>query len=305
MSWAKEQVYRLLSHILIGKKKEHYKNKYKKLKKARDPSENVNTQLNAIKESLTRLEETVNRLEKTAIFKFDQTIGIADTNTWYLTHINKNVCKVFQYMTGIELNKDFVMEREVIFNPKDALVDHYNRYHFAAENIKETDFVADIACACGYGSSMLAEKAKKVIGVDIFKPVVDFANKIYATDNLSFVCQDAQDLLLAEKLDAIVSFETIEHIPEPDKFLKKAYDLIKDGGKLICSVPNETTRPFAKEGNSFHYRHYTCDQFKELLAECGFEITSLYQQYPDNDYAVEKREEEGAIIVAVAVKKGK
>lgn len=280
--------YLLLSHILFGQKKEHYRNKYKKLKKESDPLEHFYDRLKEINDKIDKL---------------DQIIGIANTNTWYLTHVNRNICNIFQYMTGIELNKNFVMEREIVFDPKNAPIDHYNRYCFAVENVRDSDYVADIACACGYGSSMLAAKAKKVIGVDIFRPVVDFANKIFASDNCSFICQDAQSLHLQEELDTVVSFETIEHIPEPDKFLNAVHKILKKDGKIICSVPNETTRPYIKEGNSFHYRHYTREQFEQLLSECGFEIVTYCQQYQDNNYTVEQRPEEGQIIVVVAVKK--
>ena len=255
--------------------------------------EQINNRLNSIEERLTNIDRSAS---------IDQIMNIVYTNNIFLTHINKNVCNIFQYMTGIELNKNFVQEREILFDPKNALIDHYNRYLFATENVTESDYVCDIACTCGYGSAMLAKKAKKVIGVDISKPVIDFANKFFATDNLSFVCQDAQNLQLKEEFDVIVSFETIEHIPEPEKFLNAAHKLLKTTGKLICSVPNETTCPYAESRNHFHYRHYTKEQFEQLLNKCGFKIVKLYQQYLDNNYAVEQRSDEGSVIVVLAEK---
>lgn len=249
-------------------------------------------------DEMVKISDGIEKLHRST----DRIIGIADTNTWYLTHVNRNVCNIFQYMTGIELNKNLVMEREIVFDPKNAPIDHFNRYSFAVDNIKSSDRVLDVACACGYGSSMLAKKAKTVLGVDIFKPVVDFAQKIFGKDNLNFICQDAQSLQLHDSFDVVVSFETIEHIPEPQEFLKKANALLTKDGKLICSVPNEETRPYSKEGNSFHYRHYTKDQFKEFLKDCGFEVVELYQQYSDNNYSVEKRSENGQIIVVIAKK---
>ena len=222
---------------------------------------------------------------------------------WKLEIMNKDQVCTFQYLTGIELNNNFVKEREIVFSPNDVPSDHYNRYAFAVKNVSENDVVADVACTCGYGSFMLGQKAKRVIGVDINQPVINFANKVYASDKIKFLCQNAQELDLPEEIDMLVSFETIEHIPNPELFLKKAFSFLKENGRLICSVPNETTRPWAKEGNPFHYRHYTKEQLVDLLEKCGFKIQDIYQQYFDNDYTIEQRPEEGGMLIAIAVKK--
>lgn len=40
------------------------------------------------------------------------------------------------------------------------------------------------------------------------------------------------------KFDAVVSFQVLEHIPNPAPFIKACVDCIKPGGRFICSVPN-------------------------------------------------------------------
>ena len=99
-----------------------------------------------------------------------------------------------------------------------------------------------------------------------------------------------------------MSFETIEHIPQPELFLKAVNALLKQNGKLIVSVPNETTRPWAKEANEFHYRHYTKDQISDLLANCGFVIDNIYEQYEDDNYAITQKNYEGQMIIVIARK---
>jgi SAM-dependent methyltransferase len=41
------------------------------------------------------------------------------------------------------------------------------------------------------------------------------------------------------KFDAVCSFQVLEHLSDPLSFLKDAINLIKPGGKLIISVPNQ------------------------------------------------------------------
>ena len=221
-----------------------------------------------------------------------------------LDEINDNVVKIFQYLSGIQLNKDYMHERLIVFDPKDVTIDHWERYQFAKNNIKDKAIVGDIACTCGYGSKILSEKASKVIGVDINPYVVNFANKVYGNDKITFLCQDAQNLDLHENFENIVSFETIEHIPNPELFLSKVYELLNNGGKLICSVPNEITHPHKSSSNHFHFRHFTEKEFINLLESFGFIIENVYHQYfNQNSVIKEKSNTEGDVILAVAVKK--
>lgn len=245
-----------------------------------------------------------------AVLKFLKNESMEIKNNIYdikekLAIMNRDQVCTFQYLTGIELNNNFVKEREIVFSPNNVPSDHYNRYAFAVKNTSENDIVADVACTCGYGSFMLGQKAKRVIGVDINQPVINFANKVYASDKIKFLCQNAQELDLPEDIDLLVSFETIEHIPNPELFLRKAFSFLKENGRLICSVPNEVTRPWKEEGNSFHHRHYTSKQLVDLLEKCGFKVQEIYQQYFDNDCIIEQRPEEGAMLIAIAVKNNK
>ncbi len=218
--------------------------------------------------------------------------------------IDGGVNTIFRYMTGIQLTKDYQTERVVVFDPDEAPIDHYERYKFVKEFINENDEVLDIACGVGYGSADIAKKAKRVLGVDINNPSVNFANKIFACDNLSYKCANALELDLEEKFDKIVSFETIEHIIEDEKFLLKLNSFLKDDGILICSVPNQTIFPYDPKKVPFHIKHYTVNDILDLLNKTGFCIEDIYFQYENENHKVLKKEgEEGYTIVCVARKK--
>lgn len=225
----------------------------------------------------------------------------------YVELINKSVNTIFRYQSGLQINDGLnkvgtTMERIIIFNPEDAPKDHFERYAFASKYC-EGKKVVDVACGCGYGSNLLSRKAVNVLGVDLCQGAVDFANRFFAGDNCHFVCQNACELKLENNFDRAVSFETIEHIENPKPLLQSLCQLLNKDGLLICSVPNQNIIPFDKEVSIHHFRHYTPQEFRNLLEECGFEIVdSLYQYY--GDYSVKKIENlEGPDIVLIAKKK--
>ena len=50
---------------------------------------------------------------------------------------------------------------------------HYRRYEFAKTHIIENGLSGDFACGTGYGSAMIAENSKLVIGADIDEKVIN------------------------------------------------------------------------------------------------------------------------------------
>lgn len=165
---------------------------------------------------------------------------------------------------------------------------HFHRYKFAQDLIKNTDIVGDFACGSGYGTMMLSEKAKQVIGVDLNGEVVNYISDRYSKEKkVSFVNNNLLDLEFEEAFDVIVSFETVEHLTEEN--IKKLFSIyhkaLKKGGKIIFSTPynQEETEAAVKMG--FHLTFYIIeDTVKEWLAEAGFELDSMkYQNYQEHE----------------------
>lgn len=161
--------------------------------------------------------------------------------------------------------------------PKVEYQRHIARYLFARRQIPDIEQkdVLDLACGFGYGSNMLASKAKSVTGGDISAIPINLAQLKYtsgiarkARDNLTFAVMDAQNLSFpANSYDAVVSFETLEHVPEPEKMVSEASRVLKPGEPFIISTPNgELARH--KDGkplNPFHVKEYTREEFLGML----------------------------------------
>jgi ubiquinone/menaquinone biosynthesis C-methylase UbiE len=163
--------------------------------------------------------------------------------------------------------------------------EHWQRYISVGSFVKNK-VVLDIASGEGYGSNYIAQTAKNVFGVDISDKAIEHASQKYKSENLHFSVGSVEKLEFEKDFfDAIVSFETIEHV-EQDlqiKYLKEVKRVLKQDGIFILSCPNKaiaTDLAFELWGytNEFHLKEYYLDEFKEFLSNYFENVQFLYQR---------------------------
>ena len=148
----------------------------------------------------------------------------------------------------------------------DWTLEHTHRYLLVRELVHGKE-VLDIACGDGYGSSMLAEVARKVTGVDICAEVVERAKNKYARDNVTFLHGSALDIPLPDaSVDVVVSFETLEHLAEHEEMLAQIRRVLRPEGLLIISTPDK--HEYGKvlsSVNEYHVKELYPSEFLDLL----------------------------------------
>lgn len=86
-------------------------------------------------------------------------------------------------------------------------IEHWHRYLLARELARDRD-VLDIASGEGYGSALLAQTARSVVGIDVSESTIAHAQSAYARPNLRYLTGSALQIPLAEaSVDMVVSFE--------------------------------------------------------------------------------------------------
>lgn len=160
--------------------------------------------------------------------------------------------------------------------------DHVARYEWAAKKIKPGSKVIDFACGIGYGSKILADAGNEVRGFDIEPEAIEYGNKHYRSQNVMLTVMDGENPQDIAPADVAVSFETIEHLKNPEPLLKSIKAKI-----LVASVPNEAVMPFSPAPGittMYHHRHYHQIEFHHLLAMCGWQVEEWYgQQGPESE----------------------
>ncbi len=161
--------------------------------------------------------------------------------------------------------------------------EYLGRYLFAADFLRQhrPAIVADISCGMGYGTSELCDVAKTVIGVDSSQELIEAASRIndhninarFLNKNLDYegLAPDIED----GSIDAVVSFETLEHLVDPGRALSQFSLALRPGGYLICSVPNVLYESGDSAGlprNKSHKQWFRFESLRRMVESQGMQV---------------------------------
>jgi len=146
--------------------------------------------------------------------------------------------------------------------------------------------VADLGCGHGFSSFYFSVDAKKVVGFDIDVEAVDSAMRMqqkFESKQVEFHVFDGYDTGFAPgHFDVVVSSDVVEHVHEPDLYLKEASRICVPGGLLLLSTPNgQRTKGNQKliHANSvYHVMEYTPLQLNQMMEKAGFKIEAFLRQ---------------------------
>ncbi len=170
---------------------------------------------------------------------------------------------------------EFTGERFTPECVREIWYEHMHRYAFASELVKGLQ-VCDAACGEGYGTAILRASAASAVGVDIDASSIQHAQQRYGQ---GFHQASVTDMPFADAaFDAIVSFETIEHLPQQQEMLEEFRRVLKPEGFVIISSPDKRWYSDANDyDNPHHVKELYREQFIELLQQ-HFGAVRLYGQ---------------------------
>lgn len=176
------------------------------------------------------------------------------------------------------------------------------RYHFNSEEqfsaakrivenlpLKDRYYVLDIGSGDGRITAMIQDKLKtgKVFGIDINRSMVEFARKQFPDIGFYFSVEDANRISWEEDFDMIVSFSTLQWIPNQEAFLPRVHTALRAGRHFISDTPQglpdalqaavDTVVQKEHWASFFvdyapNWRFFEASEYKMLLEASGFEV---------------------------------
>ena len=152
------------------------------------------------------------------------------------------------------------------------------------EQLKRIEFIVshadgkilDIGCDSGY----ILNKCGGGVGVDISALRLKVAKHYYFF--LPLVQALAENLPFRQVFDSVILAEVLEHVLDPEAVLAEVWRVLKPGGKLIVTVPDEINGK--SHMNPEHLRKFLVIELMKILMLQHFDFEM--PKYIEGDYPV-------------------
>lgn len=171
---------------------------------------------------------------------------------------------------------------EVLLTSEEVMVDTKKfRYglDFIEKNIgilKNKDLIVDIGAGSGLFLKIARDNGWKVSGVEFNKKSIESINKL----GIEVFNKPLEEGIYPRNyVDVVTIWEVLEHINNPNEFIKEISNILKPGGYLFVCVPNIgalITRILHEKSGTFggftHVNFFSIDTLSKLLNKHKFEV---------------------------------
>lgn len=191
----------------------------------------------------------------------------------------------------------YALYGETYFQNSDSGTVGYTNYIKDEPNIRKTfqrrlrrleQFVTrkgtalDVGCAAGFFLAEAQARGWQVEGLDVSTFAVN-----YTRDRFGFPAQQGSftDLDFPHApYDLITLWDVIEHVPDPQAYIKRAAELLGSGGVIALATPDVDSIPAHLTGKRWvgyklseeHLYYFSRKTLSRMLNDAGFEVVDTY-----------------------------
>ncbi len=157
-------------------------------------------------------------------------------------------------------------------------------FHEAVNDVTSGDQVMDLGCGPGGFLTSLKPLTSNLFGTECNQEAARDATKKGIK-----IINDRELKSFKNEFNSVFSFHVLEHVDNPAAFLKLAISLVKPGGKICISVPNQDgpihfINPCVSNMPPHHATHWRKKTFEVLAEKMGLRIKRIvYEPLIDRD----------------------
>lgn len=157
------------------------------------------------------------------------------------------------------------------------------KFEQIAHYTKKPGKVLDIGCGLGEVLSVFQENGWNCLGIEFNEFAANYATEKF---HLNIINKSIYDFEASEKFDLIMLWGVLEHFYNPQKILKKIFELLNDDGLLVIEVPSADSilvRYYERTHNMVdriiegdrHIMLFSVRGFQEMLEQTGFKPLTI------------------------------
>lgn len=164
------------------------------------------------------------------------------------------------------------------------------------EKYVDKGVVYDLGAASGFFLKAAKDRGWQVEGNELSNPAITQAKQKYDIDlDYGFF----EELQLEEnKYQAVVMWNSLEHVFNPDEVIEKTHNILQDGGVVFIKVPAKSEKELARFYEKEHFYEFSMEGLVKLLTRKGFKIEESVVSGADDEIPYQNTATKSAVVVA-------
>lgn len=222
--------------------------------------------------------DTIRSLDIIKIYKHLFGINVAEyfEGNSTLNYYKCNNCELqffFPQVSGGEQFYDYLQQFDWYYTK------HKAEFEYAKQYVKPDDHVLEVGCGSGWFGKMLEQC--NYVGLEVNAK----AQLSAVANSQNVIKQTIEEHSVNNKklYDVVCSFQVLEHVTNPESFVRSCVDCLKPGGLLIISVPSEDSYLAVVEDGVLnmpphHVTRWTDKTLTWMAGRHNLEIVSLIHE---------------------------
>lgn len=150
-------------------------------------------------------------------------------------------------------------------------------YSHVRKILRSSMKVLEVGSGRGYFLKSIEGSVADALGLELNQEAI--STKATTFDVHAKVIEEVAELQPAS-FDVVCSFQVIEHVPDPARFIESCLASLKPGGLLILSTPNHDFPFLRAHGDAFdlpphHLNYFTVDVYLRIAKHYGLDVMCI------------------------------